>query len=88
MPFYDIDLPCHDIDLPWHSHILLPLANRTDMERIFEKELPHDDSVNDRSAGSQLKQSQMHTQNLWLLAFGENFTLCIVVCALAAHFSR
>ncbi len=58
-------VPCYDFDLIWHSHQLHPLNYRNDTKRMLGKLFNHDDTVNDRSAGSKLCVSDAKTRELW-----------------------
>ncbi len=46
--------PTYDIDLVWHAHQLCPMAYKTDMTKILGYVLNHDDTDQDRQAGSKL----------------------------------
>jgi hypothetical protein len=67
-------VPCYDVDLIWHSHQVHPAAYKRDTEIILGKLFNHDDSVNDRSEGSKLVESDKETRMLWREAFGTNFS--------------
>ncbi len=66
-------VPCYDIDLIWHTHQLHPLKYREDTHSLLGRVLNHDDSVNDRSPGSKLNQSDDITRELWKETFREDF---------------
>ncbi|ESO91289.1 hypothetical protein LOTGIDRAFT_153720 [Lottia gigantea] len=68
-------VPCYDIDLIWHSHQLHPLIYQFDTECFIGQLFNHDDSVNDRSAGSRLNRAEFATRNLWKKIFAEKFSL-------------
>ncbi|GFO43937.1 glycine-rich domain-containing protein 2 [Plakobranchus ocellatus] len=67
-------VPCYDSDLMWHAHMLHPFFYKDDTEAYTGSLLHHDDSVNDRSAGSKLSLSEAKTRNLWRKIFGEKFS--------------
>ncbi len=46
--------PMYDIDVIWHTHQLHPLAYAKDMTNILGYVMNHDDSDQDRNAGSKL----------------------------------
>ena len=58
-------VPCYDMDVVWHTHQLQPAAYAEDTSAILGQVLDHDDSVNDRAAGSKLCNSQQVTEKLW-----------------------
>ena len=61
-------VPCFDSDLIWHAHQAHPLAYRTDTIKLLGKVLNHDDSENDRRAGSKRSTSAQTTEQLWSAA--------------------
>lgn len=61
-------VPCFDSDLIWHAHQAHPLAYRTDTIKLLGKVLNHDDSANDRRAGSKRSTSAQTTEQLWSAA--------------------
>ena len=65
-------VPCYDNDLVWHAHQLQP-TYAADTIALHGKMMNHDDSVNDRVAGSKLSRSSDATQKLWSYVFGECF---------------
>ncbi|XP_005098754.1 uncharacterized protein LOC101860571 [Aplysia californica] len=67
-------VPCYDNDLIWHTHLLHPALYKDDTEAYLGSLLPHDDSVNDRTAGSKLCLSEAKTRNLWRKVFNEKFS--------------
>ena len=67
-------VPCYDIDLIWHSHMMHPLAYRRDTVRVIGHPFNHDDSVNDRRAGSKLTVSDARTRRMWKKVFNEPFS--------------
>ncbi|XP_050413585.1 uncharacterized protein LOC126828047 [Patella vulgata] len=68
-------VPCYDIDLIWHTHQLHPVIYQFDTECFIGQLFNHDDSVNDRAAGSRLSRAEYATRNLWKKIFGEKFSL-------------
>ena len=58
-------VPCYLIDIVWHTHQLHPLEYKHDTEKILGLMLSHDDSVDDRTPGSQLCTSDAKTRELW-----------------------
>lgn len=58
-------VPCYDMDVVWHTHQLQPVAYAEDTAALLGQMLDHDDSVNDRAAGSKLCNSQQVTEKLW-----------------------
>lgn len=67
-------VPCYDVDLIWHSHQVHPAAYKKDTESLLGKLFNHDDSVNDRTDGSKLVESDKETRMLWRETFGTNFS--------------
>mmetsp|Transcript_17066 Transcript_17066/g.34542 ORF Transcript_17066/g.34542 Transcript_17066/m.34542 type:complete len:327 (+) Transcript_17066:43-1023(+) len=65
-------VPCYDNDLVWHAHQLQP-GYESDTVALHGKLLNHDDSVNDRTAGSKLARTSDTTRRLWSDTFGEAF---------------
>ena len=57
-------VPCYDFDLVWHAHQLMP-SYEADTSALIGKMLNHDDSVNDRAAGSRLNNAAQTTTKLW-----------------------
>ncbi|XP_071745850.1 uncharacterized protein [Lepeophtheirus salmonis] len=66
-------VPCYDIDLVWHSHQVHPSSYNHDTVNILGFVLRHDDSVNDRSEGSKLNNSDELTRMLWKNTFNVAF---------------
>lgn len=66
----EIWVPTHDIDLCWHAHILHPRWYKETTERLRGTILPHDDSMNDRTTGSQLSSRWAATRKKWQEVFG------------------
>ena len=67
-------VPCYDMDLIWHSHQAHPHLYKTETIAICGLYLNHDDSVNERSEGSKLVQSDLSTRTLWKETFNEEFS--------------
>ena len=67
-------VPCYDIDLMWHTHMNFPCVYKEDTAAVLGKTLNHDDSVNDRTAGSKLDQSNTNTRALWKRTYNEKFS--------------
>ena len=67
-------VPCYDIDLIWHTHMLHPVVYRHDTVKIIGHPFNHDDSVNDRRAGSKLTVSDARTRRIWKKTFNEPFS--------------
>ena len=63
-------IPCYDIDIFWHTHQVKPTEYGRDTKAIVGYLLPHDDSVNDRSPGSKLCNSEEITVKLWGETYG------------------
>eukprot|EP00816_Leptocylindrus_hargravesii_P006274 CAMPEP_0196826968 /NCGR_PEP_ID=MMETSP1362-20130617/93907_1 /TAXON_ID=163516 /ORGANISM="Leptocylindrus danicus, Strain CCMP1856" /LENGTH=568 /DNA_ID=CAMNT_0042207577 /DNA_START=579 /DNA_END=2281 /DNA_ORIENTATION=- len=71
-----IIVPTYQIDLMWHTHMLADCngtAYRQDCRRILGKTLDHDDSLNDRSEGSDLNRAFDATKKLWLEVYGVEY---------------
>lgn len=66
-------VPCYDTDLVWHAHQVHPSIYFNDTQMFFGRLLPHDDSVNDRSTGSKLVESDKVTRKLWQTTWNEEF---------------
>ena len=64
-------IPCFAIDLIWHTHQLNPLSYFYDTTKVLGRMLSHDDSINDRTAGSKLDTSFRNTCELWRKQYGE-----------------
>ena len=58
-------VPCYDFDLVWHAHQLHPVTYNADTSRILGRMFNHDDTVNDRTPGSKLSDSDAKTRQLW-----------------------
>ena len=67
-------VPCYDIDIVWHTHQAKPVDYENETKAIVGLHLPHDDSVNNRSPGSKLNNSQAVTEKLWKSTFGVEFS--------------
>ncbi|KAH3881176.1 hypothetical protein DPMN_005099 [Dreissena polymorpha] len=67
-------VPCYDIDLMWHTHMLQPSAYKHDTTKVLGQTLVHDDSVNNRAAGSALVRADNRTRDLWKELFNDSFT--------------
>ena len=67
-------VPTYQIDLMWHTHILSSLeAYEVETCRVMGHMLNHDDSLNDRSAGSSLEVAFKSTCQLWLSKYGSQY---------------
>ena len=66
-------VPCYDMDIVWHTHQVNPEDYVKDTTKLLGHILPHDDSVNDRTEGLKLCNSQQVTEGLWQKEFNENF---------------
>ena len=66
-------VPCYDMDIIWHTHQVKPIEYEKETREIVGHHLPHDDSVNDRSSGSKLCNSEETTKKLWKSTFDSNF---------------
>lgn len=65
-------VPSYDIDLAWHTHMLADTSRYlSETAARAGHPVDHDDSVNDRSEGSQLNVSWAETKSLWTEAYGE-----------------
>lgn len=71
---YTFIVPCYDIDLIWHTHMLHPNIYHHDVITILGHLFNHDDSVNDRRAGSKLTICDARTRHLWKTVFNEQFS--------------
>jgi len=58
-------VPCYDFDLVWHAHQLHPVDYKRDTTRVIGRLFNHDDTVNDRTPGSKLSESDAQTRQLW-----------------------
>ena len=58
-------VPCYDMDLIWHTHQVHPVPYQKDTTSVLGFVLKHDDSVNDRAAGSKLNNADDVTRRLW-----------------------
>ncbi len=58
-------VPCYDMDLIWHTHQVHPVIYQRETTQVLGFVLKHDDSVNDRSAGSKLNNADEVTRRLW-----------------------
>jgi len=67
----EILVPCYDIDMMWHTHQLHPAAYKHDTTKVLGQTLVHDDSVNDRTAGSTLVRADQKSRDLWKDHFGD-----------------
>ena len=64
-------VPSYDIDLCWHTHMLASTSRYvSETAALAGEPVAHDDSVNDREAGSKLNVSWAATQRLWTDAYG------------------
>lgn len=72
-----IVVPTYQIDLMWHTHMLADCdgaAYRKDCRRILgNKTLHHDDSLNDRSEGSDLNVAFDATKRMWWKVYGKEY---------------
>jgi hypothetical protein len=66
-------VPCYGIDLIWHAPQLSPMAYAKDTVNLLGYVFPHDDTTNDRAAGSKLTNSNVITRDLWMGLFGEAY---------------
>ncbi|GAX19726.1 hypothetical protein FisN_19Hh313 [Fistulifera solaris] len=67
-------VPTYDIDLMWHTHILYSIAKyEADCIRIRGSFLNHDDSLNDRSSGSNLEMAFHQTSEAWQQSYKEPY---------------
>eukprot|EP00892_Ulva_mutabilis_P007882 jgi/Ulvmu1/5466/UM023_0002.1 len=64
--------PTYDIDLVWHAHMSRPHKYKADTEALLGEHFAHDDSINDRSAGSELQALQRTSECLFEF-FGDQF---------------
>eukprot|EP00892_Ulva_mutabilis_P001219 jgi/Ulvmu1/11098/UM070_0013.1 len=56
--------PTYDMNLVWHAHMAMPLQYKADTEARVGLHLPHDDSINDRTPGAELRALQAATERL------------------------
>jgi len=68
-------VPCYDIDIVWHTHQANTFKYWQDTVNLLGKLFNHDDSVNDRTAGSKLQNASEFTSSLWNAAYGESFMI-------------
>jgi len=66
-------VPTYAIDLMWHTHHRTPQAYVNDTLKSLGRVMTHDDSVNDRTAGSKLNTSYEVTCGLWRKHFNEDY---------------
>ncbi|GAX22245.1 hypothetical protein FisN_19Lh313 [Fistulifera solaris] len=67
-------VPTYDIDLMWHTHILYSIARyEADCIRIRGSFMNHDDSLNDRSSGSDLEMAFQQTKEAWQELYKEPY---------------
>ena len=67
-------VPCYDMDVCWHTHQIQPILYQNETKAILGHVLPHDDSVNDRTPGSKLNNSEEITRKLWKKTFNQDFS--------------
>ncbi|CAE7591605.1 GRDP1, partial [Symbiodinium sp. CCMP2456] len=65
-------VPTYDIDCIWHAHQLHPWKYEEETAELCGRLLPHDDSVNDRSSGSQLSDRWEQTKEAWKEIFRDD----------------
>ncbi len=71
-------VPCYAIDLIWHTHQLNPRWYNFDTTAVLGKLFPHDDTINDRTAGGTLDVAGRLTKEKWRLMYNEDFFMpCI-----------
>lgn len=63
-------VPTYDIDVVWHTHMLHPRMYVKDTTIRTGRLLPHDDTLNDRKAGSNLMNRWEDTVETWSREFG------------------
>jgi hypothetical protein len=69
-------VPTYQIDLMWHTHILTKFAAyNKDCIELMGTTLNHDDSLNDRSEGSDLEKAFNVTKGLWKDTFGADYVV-------------
>lgn len=68
----EIWIPTYDIDLIWHAHMAHPRQYYHDTIRITGRLQPHDDTLNDRSEGSDLLARWRVTQQMWEQTFNSS----------------
>eukprot|EP00898_Chlorokybus_atmophyticus_P007520 jgi/Chlat1/776/Chrsp104S01305 len=57
--------PSYDIDLVWHAHMLHPVLYTLETAKWAGKVFKHDDTLNDRTPGSQLSHAATAARKLW-----------------------
>eukprot|EP00898_Chlorokybus_atmophyticus_P007509 jgi/Chlat1/775/Chrsp104S01245 len=57
--------PLFDIDLVWHAHMMHPVRYTLETTKWAGKVFKHDDTVNDRTPGSQLSHASTAARKLW-----------------------
>ncbi len=75
-------VPSYDVDLVWHTHMLASTCAYHEETRVRAGEpVDHDDSVNERHAGSKLNTSWDNTKKLWRETFsGSDDTGALDAC--------
>lgn len=68
-------VPTYDIDIVWHAHMLHPRLYVNDTERMCKQLIRHDDTLNDRSDGSDYSQFWHNTCTTWKKQFGESLLI-------------
>lgn len=63
-------VPAFDIDIAWHTHMMHPRRYKKDTERLTGRLLPHDDTFNDRTPGSDYISRWDATRATWMKMFG------------------
>ena len=66
-------VPCYAIDLIWHTHQLNPRWYKLDTTAILGRLFPHDDTINDRTAGGTLDVAGRLTKEKWSEMYHEEF---------------
>eukprot|EP00898_Chlorokybus_atmophyticus_P007531 jgi/Chlat1/777/Chrsp104S01246 len=57
--------PSFDIDLVWHAHMMHPILYTLETTKWAGKVFKHDDTLNDRTPGSQLSHAATAARTLW-----------------------
>ena len=65
--------PTYDIDLIWHTHQLRPQRYCADTVGLLGFVYAHDDSMQDRSAGSSLNNAHDEVRKRWSLQYNDEF---------------
>eukprot|EP00898_Chlorokybus_atmophyticus_P007664 jgi/Chlat1/789/Chrsp104S01308 len=65
--------PTYDIDLVWHAHMLHPILYALETAEWAGKVFKHNDTLNDRTPGSQLSNAATAVRKLWAERFTDAY---------------